>query len=127
MGWFRTNRRCGGRLALFALALQLFLSFGHIHREDIYGPSRSNPAQVATALPASDGSAPLPSDQPAKHGDDYCPICATIHMLGNSTVGAPPQLVLALVSLAVEHADRATIVFIAPRRAPFQSRAPPIA
>ena len=125
MGWFRANRHWGGRLALFALAVQLVLSFGHIHREDIYGPSRPGAAHLAGALPDSDAS--RSSGQPAKHNDDYCPICATIHMLGSSTVGAPPQLVVALLSHAVEHADRVAIVFVAPRRAPFQSRAPPIA
>ena len=37
MRWFWANRIFGGRLALFALAVQLALSFGHIHREDIFG------------------------------------------------------------------------------------------
>ena len=38
MGWFRAYRKFGGRLALFALALQFYLSFAHIHPDDIYGP-----------------------------------------------------------------------------------------
>jgi len=31
MKWFRSNIKHGSRLALFALALQLALSFGHFH------------------------------------------------------------------------------------------------
>ena len=38
MRWFRAYRKFGGRLALFALALQFYLSFAHIHPDDIYGP-----------------------------------------------------------------------------------------
>ncbi len=38
MRWFRAYGTFGGRLALFALALQFYLSFAHIHPDDIYGP-----------------------------------------------------------------------------------------
>ena len=31
MRWFRSNIRVGSRLALFALAVQFLLSFGHFH------------------------------------------------------------------------------------------------
>src|SRR5260221_12497744 len=31
MKWFRSNIRRGSRLALFALAIQFLLSFGHFH------------------------------------------------------------------------------------------------
>ena len=31
MNWFRSNIRLGSRLALFALAIQCLLSFGHFH------------------------------------------------------------------------------------------------
>jgi hypothetical protein len=124
MRWFRVNRKSGGRLALLALAVQLVLSFGHIHREDIYGPT--HPA-LANALAAPSNSPQSPADQPSKHTDDYCAICATISLLSNSFVTAAPQLPLPFISSAVEHPDRVGIVFIVPRRAPFQSRAPPAA
>jgi len=127
MRWFRANRVFGGRLALFALAVQLVLAFGHIHREDIYGPARPSAAAASIAVPAADESQPLPSDRPAKHSDDYCAICATMSLLSTSFVAEAPQVPLPLVSYAIEHVDRVAVVFIAPRRAPFQSRAPPAA
>jgi hypothetical protein len=125
MRWFRANARLGGGMALFALALQFALSFGHIHPEDIYGPGGA-PTQVAAAtVPATVQPADTGS---TTHDDDYCAICATMALLNNSFVAAPPQLPTPQVlSRAVEHADSVAVLVIAPRRAPFQSRAPPAA
>jgi hypothetical protein len=124
MRWFRANKTFGSRLALFALAVQFVLAFGHIHHEDIYGLARSA-AAIAAAVP--DGSQPLPANHPAKHSDDYCAICATMSLLGNSFVAAAPTLPLPAASHAIEQFDRVAAIFIAPRRAAFQSRAPPAA
>src|ERR1700722_19674805 len=104
MRWFRANKTFGSRLALFALAVQFVLAFGHTHHEYIYGPARPA-AAMAAAVP--DGSQPLPANHPAKHGDDYCAICATMSLLGNSFVAAPPTLPLPSASHAVEQVDRA--------------------
>ena len=124
MRWFRANKTFGSRLALFALAVQFVVAFGHIHRDDIYGFTR---AAAAVTAPVPDGSQPLPGDHPAKHSDDYCAICATMSLLGNSFVAAPPTLPLPSASHAVEQVGRVAVIFIAPRRAAFQSRAPPTA
>jgi len=122
MRWFRANRILGSRLALFALAVQFIVAFGHIHHDDIYGPARA-----AIAAPAPDGSQPLPGDHPVKHGDDYCAICAAVSLLGNSFAATAPLLLLPSASHAIEQFDRVAVIFIAPRRAAFQSRAPPAA
>jgi|SRR5580692_5979784 hypothetical protein len=124
MRWFRANRTFGGRLALFALAVQFVVAFGHIHHENTYGSAR--PA-LATAAAVPGGSQPLPANHPAKHGDDYCAICAAVSLLGNSFAAAAPSLPLPSVSYAIERLDRVAVIFIAPRRAAFQSRAPPAA
>jgi len=127
MRWVRAKRKFGGRLALFALAVQLTLSFGHIHPEDIFGPARAA-AHAAVALPAAGYFRPLSTDQHSSHNDDYCAICATMYLLNSSSVPEAPQLrPLPFVSQPIEHFDGVTAVFIAPRRAPFQSRAPPLA
>jgi len=124
MRWFRANKTFGSRLALLALVVQFVLAFGHIHRDDIYGPA--HPA-AAIAAPVPDGSQPLPGDHPSKHGDDYCAVCATMSLLGNSFVAVAPALPLPVASQAIEQVDRVAAIFIAPRRAAFQSRAPPVA
>jgi hypothetical protein len=56
--WVRARGIFGGLPALFALALQLTLSFGNIHEEDIFGPAHVAPATTIT-LPA-DYARPLP-------------------------------------------------------------------
>jgi hypothetical protein len=123
MRWFRANRTFGCRLALFALAVQLVLSFGHIHREDIYGPAP--PATTAAGLPTVGGSS-SPADRSSKH-DDYCAICATTALLNSSFIAAAPQLVLPTALHLIEHVDAVARATLAPRRPPFQSRAPPVA
>jgi hypothetical protein len=125
MRWFRANRQWGGRLALFALAVQLVLSFGHIHREDIYG--YAPPAQPAATQQAANDHQPVPPAQPSNHGDDYCAICATIALLSSSLVAAAPQLPLPIVSRAIEHSDIVVAAFSPLYRPQFRSRAPPVA
>ena len=129
MDWFRGHRKFGGRLALFALALQFYLSFGHIHPEDIYGSantSLSNAAKIV--LPASDAGKSLTTDHAANEPDDICAICATMYLLGTSSVPEAPQVLpVALITRPARHFIRIADAVIAPRRAPFQSRAPPTA
>ena len=127
MRWFRAHGKFGGRLALFALALQFYLSFAHIHPDDIYGPvGQALSAAEAVNLPAAESFKPIPVDQPWYSGDALCPICETIYFLGNSfTPDAPAILPLTFVSRHAEHSIVPAALFIAPRRAPFQSRAPP--
>jgi hypothetical protein len=122
MRWFRANKTFCSRLALLALAVQFVLAFGHIHRDDIYGPARAT-AAIAASVP--DSSQPLQGDHPSKHGDDYCAVCATMSLLGNSFVAVAPALPLPAASQAIQQVDRVAAIFIAPRRAAFQSRAPP--
>ena len=57
MYWVRSNRRFGSWAALFALAIQLVLSFGHIHIEDTQSPLplwrrslRRNPMPLPTTM-----------------------------------------------------------------------------
>ena len=66
MKWVRSNVRHGARLALFALAIQVLLSFGHFH------------GSSAQAAPAS-----MDADQPGLHDTVTC---AAMHL--DATVGA---------------------------------------
>jgi hypothetical protein len=104
------------------LALQLVASFGHLHLERIRG---AYPTAGVTSFLAK--AQPIDGGQPAGDGDKYCPICATIYLTANSFVPQPPQLPTFSTSQAVEYSDHAAILFVAARRTPFQSRAPPSA
>ena len=125
MRWFRTNRKFGGRLALFALAVQFVLFFGHIHPEDIYGPISAASSSVSTVVSLASKAQSVTSDHRVQLTDDYCAICATTVSLSNSFVSTAPQLPPLLARRAVAQGDFVAAVLIPPRRAAFQSRAPP--
>jgi Protein of unknown function (DUF2946) len=121
------TRSLAAWLALFALTLQMAVSFGHVHLEGI---RRIDPARTALTA-AGHAAQSLVAPQPANGGDDdddaYCPICASVYLTANSFVPTAPVLPLPSVSNVVEHFDRSAPVFVVLRRLAFQSRAPPLA
>jgi hypothetical protein len=83
MGWFRSNRRMGGGLALIALVIHLVLSFGHLH------VATSENAVAATLASAEQTlSVPGAPAQPLTHPGlaDPCAICANIHLAASLLV-----------------------------------------
>ena len=136
MRWFRTRSRGVSCLALLALALQLALSFGHIHLKDValkdvLGETHSSASIDASAL-ASLSDEQRTSAQPAdgshhEHEDEYCAIYAINALIGSAQHAAPPAL---LVPQRVGRARHA-LGYEAPlahlHHVLFQARAPPIA
>ncbi len=116
-----SRRRLTSWLALAALTLQLVISFGHVHLEAFHSGSRA--ATLAKARALAEQPAP---QQPGDDDDGYCAVCATIYLAVSSFVPQAPQLPAPFASTPIEHFDHSTIVFIATRRTPFQSRAPPL-
>jgi hypothetical protein len=126
MRWFRANKTFGSRLALFGLAVQIVLSFGHVHLDGIGGKARSVAAANSLSVPLADTRDKNPAHR--RPGvDDYCAICASIHLAGTALATAAPQLTLPAVSQRVDHSDYVAFVIVSPRRSLFQSRAPPVA
>jgi hypothetical protein len=123
MRWVRTNRRCGSWLALAAIALQLLLSFGHVHLD---GLARSS-AVTSVAASEAPSSQQNPAHHPANEAEDFCAICATIHLASSSLLPDAPLLPVPFASRTIEHFGHFAFVFISPQRAAFQSRAPPLA
>jgi Protein of unknown function (DUF2946) len=124
MRWLRCDRRFGTWVALFALALQFAVSFGHVHLEGI---TRTDPARLASAS-VGHLSHSLVAPPPGTGGDDdYCPICASVYLTANSFVPAAPVLPVPSASSAVKHFNPSARFFVAPRWSGFQSRAPPLA
>jgi hypothetical protein len=117
MHWFRARLRSSSFVALFALALQLALSFGHVHLDDLSGQARVQIETSSTTAPAS-------GDTP-HHADGHCAICAIIHLAGALALAAPPSL---LLPVAFNRTQRATAAIAeAPAQIPafFAARAPP--
>jgi hypothetical protein len=146
MRWFRSNVRHGSRLALFALAIQVLLSFGHFH---------DSSAQAAPGL--MDGSQPrlhdavtcaamrLDASAGASHEDafgasglktsdhesdgrttDDCAICAVMALANALVVATPAYLPSPQLTSSLYLMTEAEFVALNSARVVFQSRAPPI-
>jgi hypothetical protein len=122
MRWFRTNRRFAGTLALFALALQFTLAFGHIHLRDFAGVPGVAVAQTqaTTADPAGD-------HKTGHSADDYCLICATAALGGTLVLPSQVALVLPADSIDTSYGHFCAAFCGRIDHALFRARAPPLA
>jgi Protein of unknown function (DUF2946) len=127
MRWFRSRSRLGSYLALFALAFQLAVSFGHVHLDHIAAVAAD--ASVLASTQASGDDLNVPSSPPGREdlADDCCPICTLIHLAGALVPAQTPPL--PLPSIFARSRLEAAIEFnlAASHRVLFQARAPPIA
>jgi hypothetical protein len=142
MKWLRSNIKHGSRLALFALAIQFALSFGHFHAFTAQaapaiqsGATQSDISYIGGHSYAGSLAAPggvSKSTQPGSDHDsdqqpnDFCAICAVIAMTNAAMVAIPPPLLppqaVEFVYLAIDAG------FVDPNsvRVAFQPRAPPV-
>jgi hypothetical protein len=115
VGWIRSQRRPAALLALFALALQLAASFGHIHAEQL-----SRPVNVATlaapTVPASDDQA-----------DHACDVCVTVAQLSVAHAPPPPALEAPAPSGTATFKASHDTTWPGGPFVHFRSRAPPLA
>lgn len=126
MHWIRANICFGSRLALFAVAVQLVLSFGHVH---IATPTLAATNGEQPALASESGltlsRATLPIHKSDGSVSDDCAICALIHLSSTSAPAAAPVLPLPanvgpLGLLAPAELPLAATLYVL-----FQARAPP--
>jgi hypothetical protein len=122
MRWFRTNRRFSGALALFALALQLTLAFGHIHLRDFAGIPGVAVAQAQANSDQSPGH--NDTDQSADH---YCLVCATVSLAGTLVMPALVALPLPAISADTQRWYTRAASLGRTAHAHFRARAPPLA
>jgi hypothetical protein len=127
MRWFRSRARWGSCLALFALAFQLAVSFAHVHLDRVAPGAAFSPALSRLQAPTSAHIASLPTDQAPTQADDYCAICALIHLAANVVASDPPSLPLPIVFGRLRLEAAADFGSTAPGYASFQARAPPVA
>jgi hypothetical protein len=121
MRWFRSNIRCGARLALLAFGFQLALTFGHVHLDGVALGKRA-PAVVAlhAGLSSSD-----PSHKTQGSSDFDCPICALIQLASTSAPSVAPVLPVPTVFAIVAPTRFAQLQWAASPDFSFQARAPP--
>lgn len=132
MNWFRKHLKHGSRLALFALAIQFALSFGHFHAEI----ARAAPAIQAgfanadIAVSAAQEAQPEAAQPPSGHDTDQhsldCAICAVLSVTKNFLLAAPPPLTLP-DAVGVPHlTSEAEFAHLGAPHPAFRSRAPPV-
>jgi hypothetical protein len=127
MGWIRANLKLGSWCALFALAVQLSLSFGHFHRNGTESGSISPPLSASSPGYAvvehiDGGSGP---SSPTRPEADYCSICAVLNLAGSAVPAATPAAPLPAVdyrALAFAIAETSLTPPVPPNA---QARAPP--
>jgi hypothetical protein len=129
MYWFRSRSRLGSWLALFALAFQLAVSFGHVH-VDGKGSGHASILAGVLAIQAStgpDSASPPANDEAPALAHDYCAVCALIHLAGTVVVAQAPDLPVPALFGATQADPPAEVGLTARNHALFAARAPPIA
>jgi hypothetical protein len=134
MKWFRSNIKRGSRLALFALAIQFVLSFGHFHAvaaqaiqpdtapfELSYASGLTAPSAVSESAQRRSPSTP-DSDQ---QQSDPCAICAVMALANAVLFATPPILLLPQAIEFLYLTTDAEFVHLNSARVAFQPRAPP--
>ena len=138
MKWLRSNIKHGSRLALFALAVQFALSFGHFHGGAAQAAPATQSGPVQSELSYANGlSAPgvvseSAQQQPASNHDsdqqqsDACAICAVLALANAMLFATPPLLLLPQAIEFLYLTTDAEFVHLNSARVAFQPRAPPI-
>ena len=137
MNWFRKHLKHGSRLALFALAIQFALSFGHFHgvaaqaapaiQTSVTDADFAYAAGIAAQTAADEvaqkqqPSTPDTDQQPA----DNCAICAVMSLAGNVLFATPPLLQLPQAVDFLYLTTDAEFVHLGSFHFAFRSRAPP--
>ena len=126
---FRSNIRFGAFCALFALAIQILLSFGHMHGGGIGRLSTAAPLSIgwvnqsSTSVP--DGPT-VPANQSGLVGD-YCTICALIELAGSVVPASGPVSLTPDLIGRVHLGTNVGPALAASSHLFFQARAPPLA
>jgi hypothetical protein len=122
MRWFRSHVRSGAWFALVAMALQLALTFGHMHLRIASASSAQLAAKATITLP--DGSS-LPTKP--RLVDENCAVCTLIQMAGATALVAAAWLLLPALFASTRFTIRVEHELAASPPLHFQARGPPIA
>jgi hypothetical protein len=112
--------KVGSWCALFALAVQLALSFGHVHRDE----ARPAPLSVLAAGP-SFAALPDAPTKPTALPVDACVLCALTHLVG--APAAPPTLLPPTARGHTQPHPSVELPLATGLHFLFQARAPPLA
>jgi hypothetical protein len=112
-------------LALLALAVQVILSFGHVHLNTFARASTPSAAAIGSGAVFPGGGAP--SHNPDGSPDADCQICAVMQLASMSAASVPPALPLPTSFRSIRLQAPAELAASSSPHALFQARAPPAA
>jgi hypothetical protein len=126
MDWFRSRSRSWALLMLLALAAQVAISFGHMHRDDLglsplgsaHGTHVASDATLAPVAPNDRDHCPA-SNNP-------CSICASIALLAAGAPSLPPTTCMPAPVRRVWSVPVPVQVVATQLALSFQARAPPV-
>ena len=127
MRWVRSNVRFGAWCALLALAVQLALSFGHVHIATVGSTKSALAAGWTTqpSVPPADAPAAPAKHAPMGIAHDQCAICTVVQLAGAALPAATAALPLPQVSSQAWLGTSVEFVLAASPHYSFQARAPP--
>lgn len=123
MNWVRNHVRSGSWLALAALAVNLALSFGHVHA--LAGRATHAGPLALSSVQAGDHGRSGP-DRDRGHPDDLCPICMAAAAMGTALAATAPVLTVQFAAATLDHTAAQHVAPVEPRRSAFYSRGPPL-
>jgi hypothetical protein len=121
MQWFRANLKFGARIGLFALTLQIILSSATSTWVISGTPLLVSPLQPRSPSPRTR------CNNRSVTRTDTARSAPAIQLAGTSLLPQVPQLSVPIAVQPVEHSNFIIATSLSPRRASFQSRAPPLA
>src|SRR5262249_15950809 len=117
-------RRLGAWLALLALALQLGLSIGHVHKVGLDWGHTAGLSSAKLIIGAGDGRPP--AKNPAAPPEDQCPVCFGLAVSGTFILAVALPVILASVLETARLVAAPQPILLARRHfSPAQQRAPP--
>jgi hypothetical protein len=116
-------------LAFTALAVQLVMTFGHVHAEWLSTPSPATTAVVAAPLhgPDADGAGAPTQPHRAPVAHKFCAICANVSLLGTLVLPVAQRLAPPRVIVRINEPSLTDAVTPGELRSSPQARAPPSA
>ena len=125
MRWFRSKRGRVAWLAVFALACQFVLTFGHIHSSSVIIIS----AALAVSAEASHGSAGAPPSPAQKNptglAQDFCAVCNHIGLANTLALPVSPATIPPISFIGQSQWSLVAIGFASRDHFHFNARGPP--
>jgi len=125
MDWFRSSR-CGLTwLAYFALACQLFLSFGHVHLGSAGSTVPAKPAATDSVNATANGPGAPANNNSERALEGFCAICANVSLAAALLIPAAPAILSPRSFARKLEWSRSADDHAPSREFPFDARGPP--